>query len=80
MIEVELKKVHILQILESYYRIFRLVYVGFDSDGITLQGSCDERRILTATTINRDSLESYVCDGRSMVVEIRKCMMLGGRL
>ena len=42
LIEVELKKVHILEVLNSYYKIFPLVYVGFDSEGITLQGSCDE--------------------------------------
>ena len=38
MIEAELKKVHILQIHDCYYKIFPLVYVGFDSEGITLQG------------------------------------------
>ena len=80
MIEVEPKKVHILQILDCYYKIFPLVYVRFDSEGITLQGSCDdERGILATTTINRDSLEDYVCD-KSMVVVVPKCMkMLGGR-
>ena len=42
LIEVELKKVHILEILNCYYKKFPLIYVGFDSEEITSQGSCDE--------------------------------------
>ena len=78
MIEVELKKVHILQTLDCYYKIFPLV--GFDSEGITLHGSCnDERGILATTMINRASQEDYVCD-KSMVVVILKCIkMLSGK-
>ena len=80
MIKVELKKVHILQILNCYYKIFPLIYVGFDSEGITLQGSCDEQGISATRTIGRD-YGHHVCDGRrSMVAAIPNCIkVLDGR-
>ena len=42
LIEVTLKKVHILSILNCYYKLFPLVYIRFDSEGITIQGSSEE--------------------------------------
>ena len=42
LVEVTLKKVHILAVLDCYYKIFPLIYIGFDSEGITVQGSCDD--------------------------------------
>ena len=51
LVEVTLKKVHILSILNCCYKLFPLVYIGFDSEGITIQGSCEERRILATTVI-----------------------------
>ena len=39
LVEVTLKKVHILSILNYYYKLFPLVYIGFDSEGITIQGN-----------------------------------------
>ena len=50
LVEVMLKKVHILSILDCYYRLFPLIYISHDSMGITIQGSCEDRKIL-ATTI-----------------------------
>ena len=51
LIEVELKKVNMLSILDCYYRLFPLIYIGFDSEGITIQGSYEERRVLVTTVI-----------------------------
>ena len=43
LVEVTLKKVHILAILDCCYWLFPLIYiVWFDSEGITIQGSCEE--------------------------------------
>ena len=79
LVEVKLKKVHVLSILDCYYRLFALVYVGFDSEGITTQGSCEERRILATTVIPRDSLEHYECR-EPAVVAIPYCLKkIGGR-
>ena len=79
LIEVTLKKVHILEVLNCYCKMFPLVYVGFDSEGITIQGSCEERRILATTVIPRDSLEDYKCR-KPAVVAIPNCIKrLGGR-
>ena len=57
LIEVMLRKVHILSILNCYCKLFPLVYIGFDSEGITIQGSCKEQRILATMVIPRNSLE-----------------------
>ena len=42
LVEVELKKVHILSILNCYYRLFPLIYISYDSEGIRIQGSCGD--------------------------------------
>ena len=68
-----------LSILDCYYRLFPLKYLGFDSEGITMQGSCKERRILVTTVIPRNSLEGYECR-EPLVVAIPYCLKkLGGR-
>ena len=51
----------ILSILDCYYRLFPLIYVEFDSEGITMQGSCEEWRVLVTTVIPQNSLEGYEC-------------------
>ena len=51
MVEVMLAKVHILSILDCYYRLFQLIYMRYDFEGITIQGSCEDRRILATTVI-----------------------------
>ena len=56
LVEVTLSKVNILSILDCYYRLFPLICISYDSEGITIQGSCEERRVLATTVIPRDSL------------------------
>ena len=51
LVEVMLKKVHMLAILDCYYRLFPLIYIGFDSEGITIQWSDEDRGILVSTVI-----------------------------
>ena len=69
LVEVMLKKVNILSILDCYYRLFQLIYISYDSEGITIQGSCEDRKILATTAIPRDSFESYECK-ESMVIAV----------
>ena len=38
LVKVELKKVHILSILDCCCRLFPLIYISYDSEGITIQG------------------------------------------
>ena len=61
LVEVKLKKVNILSILDCYYRLFQLIYLSYDSEGITIQGSCKEQKILATTVIPRESFEHYEC-------------------
>ena len=42
LVEVTLKKVHILDILDCYYRLFPLIYISYDPKGITIQGSNED--------------------------------------
>ena len=72
-VEVTLKKVHILAILDCYYKIFPMVHISFDLEGITIQGSFDDRGILATTVIPRNSLEDYECR-KPAVVAIPNCL------
>ena len=38
-----------------------MIYISYDSEGITIQGSCEDRKILATTVIPRDSFEHYEC-------------------
>ena len=38
LVEVTLSKVNILSMLDCYYRLFPLIYISYDSEGITIQG------------------------------------------
>ena len=79
LVEVTLSKVNRLSILDCYYRLFPLIHISYDSEGITIQGSCEERKILATTVIPRDSFESYECK-ESMVIAIPLHLgKLGGR-
>ena len=69
LVEVTLSKVNRLSILDCYYRLFPLIHISYDSEGITMQGSCEERKILATTVIPRDSFKSYECK-ESMVIAI----------
>ena len=69
LVEVTLSKVNILSILDCYYRLFPLIYISYDSKGITIQESCEDRKILATTVIPRDSFDSYECK-ESMVLAV----------
>ena len=78
LVGVTLSKVDILSILDCYYRLFPLIYISYDSEGIRMQGSCEERKILATTVIPRDSFEHYEC--KSMVIAVPNDLKkLGGR-
>ena len=91
LVEVTLSKVNILSILDCYYRLFPLIYISYDPEGITIQGphrgptqlrareSRDERGILATTVIPRESFEHYECK-ESMVLAVPYFLgKLGGR-
>ena len=42
LVEMKIAKFNILSILNCYYRLFSLIYISYDSEGITIQGSCEE--------------------------------------
>ena len=69
LVEVKLKKVHILYILDCYYKLFPLIHKSYDSEGITVQGSCEDQKILATTVILQDSFEHYECK-ESMVLAV----------
>ena len=79
LVEVTLSKVNILSILDCYYRLFPLIYISYDSEGITIQASCEERKILATTVIPRDS-SIYFEFKESMVIAVPLHLgKLGGR-
>ena len=61
LVEMKIAKFNILSIIDCYYRLFPLIYIRYDSEGIKIKGSCEERKILAATVIPRDSFEHYEC-------------------
>ena len=85
LVEVTLSEVNILSILSCYYKLFPLIYISYDLEGITIQGpakpegSRDERGILATTVIPRESFEYYECK-ESMVLAVPYHLgKLGGR-
>ena len=75
----KIAKFNILSIIDCYYRLFSLIYISYDSGGIKIQGSCEERKILATTVIPRDSFEHYECK-ESMVIAVPLHLgKLGGR-
>ena len=79
LVEVTLSKVNILSILNCYYRLFPLIYISYDSEGITIQRSCEERKILATTVIPRDSFEHYECKEFMVIAVPNDLKKLGGR-
>ena len=79
LVEVTLAKVHILSIPDCYYRLFPLIHISCDSEGITIQGSCEDRRILATTVIPRDSFEHYECKESIVLAVSYHLRKLGGR-
>ena len=69
LVEVKLSKVNILSILDCYYRLIPLIYISYDFEGITIQGSCEDRKILATTVILRESFEYYECK-ESMILAV----------
>ena len=56
-----------------------MVNIGFDTEGITIQGYCEERGILATMHIPREFVESYECE-KPAVVAIPNCIKrMGGR-
>ena len=80
LVEMKIAKFNILSIvIDCYYRLFHLIYISYDSEGFTIQGSCKERKILATTVISRDSFERYECR-ESMVIAVPLHLgKLGGR-
>ena len=79
LVEVMLKKVHILAILDCYYRLSPFRYISYDFEGITIQGSCEERRVLATMVIPQNSLEGYECHEPLVVAIPYFLKKLGGR-
>ena len=70
---------NILSILDCYYRLFPLIYISYDSEEITIQGSCEDQKILANTVIPRESFEYYECK-ESMILAVPYHLgKLGGR-
>ena len=42
LVKVMLKEVHIVAILDCYYRLFPLISISYDSEGIMIQGSNED--------------------------------------
>ena len=79
LVEMKIAKFNILSILDCYHRLFPLIYISYDSERITVQGSCEEPKILATTVIPRESFEHYECKD-SMVMYIPLHLgKLGGR-
>ena len=79
LVEVTLSKVNILSVLDCYYRLFSLTYISYDSEGITIQGSCEDRKILATTVIPRDSFDHYECREPLVIAVPNDLKKLGGR-
>ena len=40
LVEIKVAKFNVLSILDCCYRLFPLIYISYDSEGMTIQGSC----------------------------------------
>ena len=76
LVEMKIAKFNILLILDYCYKLFPLIYISYDFEGMTIQGSCEERRILTTTVIRRESYECEECMVIAIPLHLGK---LGGR-
>ena len=80
LVEMKIAKFNILSILDCYCRLFPLIYISYDSEGIRIQWSCEDRKILVTTTIPRDSFERYEFQGEPMVLAVpHHVRELGGK-
>ena len=78
LVKVTPKRVHILSILDCYNKMLPLIYMEFNSEGITIQGSCNDRRILITTVIPKESFEHYECRKHLVVAMPFHIRKLGG--
>ena len=79
LVEMKIAKFNMLSIIDCYSRVFPLIYISDDFEGIRIQGSCEDRKILATTVIPRDSFERYECK-ESMVIAVPLHLgKLGGR-
>ena len=69
LVEIKIAKFNIISIIDCYYRLFPLIYISYDSEGIKIHGSCEEQKILATTAIPRDSFKSHECK-ESMVIAV----------
>ena len=79
LVEMKIAKFNILSILDCYYRLFPLIYISYDSGGMAIQGSCEERRVLTTTIIPQESFEHYECKESMVIAVSLHPGKLGGR-
>ena len=49
--------------------LLQVISISYDTEGITTQGSCEDRKILATRVIPRDSFEHYECK-ESMVLAV----------
>ena len=79
LVEIKVAKFNILLILDCYYRLFPLIYIRYDSEGMMIQGSCEEWRVLVTMAILQDSLKSYECKASMVLAVPYHLKSLGGR-
>ena len=79
LVEIKVAKFNILLILDCYYRLFPLIYIRYDSEGMMIQGSCEEWRVLVTMAILQDSLKSYECKESMVLAVPYHLKSLGGR-
>ena len=80
LVEMKIAKFNTLSILDCYCRRFPLIYIRYNSEGIRIQGLCEDQKILVTTTIPRDSFESYEFGSEPMVLAIsHHARDLGGK-
>ena len=70
---------NILSILDWYYRLFPLICISYDLKGMTIQGSCEDRKIVATTVIPQDSFEHYECKESMVLAVPYHLKKLGGR-
>ena len=56
-----------------------MIYISYDSEGITTQGSCEDQKILATTVIPRDSFEHYEYKESMVLAVPYHLKSLGGR-
>ena len=78
-VKVTLKKVNILAILDCYYKTLPLIYISYDSEGIKIQCSCNDRKIQATTVIPRNSFEDYERCEQGVIAVPEHIKRLGGR-